>query len=83
MKYTVGMAALRLGVPYWRIHHAYRARKVVPEPERFNNQRQLDDADLRRLAYHFGIALEENGGEDTAGTTAGKEGHDGHRQAAT
>jgi cytochrome c553 len=69
--YTVGQAAGLLGQPYWRIHHAYRAGKV-PEPARFNNARQLNDEDLRRLAEHFGVPMPaEEVGERRAAKESG------------
>ena len=50
-------------MPYWKIHHAYRTRKV-PEPARFNNQRRLVLDDLRLLAEHFGVPMPQSEADD-------------------
>lgn len=58
---TMGEAAHFLGIPYWRIVYAHQSGKI-PEPTlRIGNSRVYRTADVRRLAEHFNITLNNSG----------------------
>lgn len=54
--YSIADAAKLLGVQEYRIQYAHRAGKV-PSPEIFAGRRAYGQADLQRLAEHFGVEL--------------------------
>ena len=67
--FSTGQVARLIGVPSYRIEYAHSNTGLAEPAQRVMNKRLYTLADLRRVAQHFGIELDEsliavNGGKE-------------------
>lgn len=67
--FSTGQVARLIGVPSYRIEYAHTHNKLDEPVQRVMNKRLYSLDDLRRVAQHFGIELDEsliavNGGKE-------------------
>ncbi len=58
--YSTGQVAKLLGLQAYQIEYAYASGQLAEPAFRFLGKRVHDPDDLRRVAEHFGVALDDN-----------------------
>lgn len=58
--FSTGQVARIIGVPSYRIEYAHSNTGLTEPAQRVMNKRLYTLADLRRVAQHFGVELDDN-----------------------
>jgi DNA-binding transcriptional MerR regulator len=71
--YSTGQVAHLLNLKIHQLAYAHATGQVAEPPLRFLGKRVYTEADVRRVAEHFGLKVADNLGEVAAGDEAGRD----------